>query len=164
MTNPYRALCANLTAALNDWQCETGDDRYEGLLDHARALLAEAVAEGPTDEELEEEFGAALLKLSGDSMNATAVDYARAVLDRWGRPTPQPVPDPGEVADEDLREIAMHCINGHKSIEWAIKKGIALDRSRRAAELLSQRHPNPVPVSERLPGPSANALPTPEAL
>ena len=91
MTNPYRALCANLTAALNDWQCETGDDRYEGLLDHARALLAEAVAEGPTDEELEEEFGAALLKLSGDSMNATAVDYARAVLDRWGRPTPQPV-------------------------------------------------------------------------
>ena len=40
MTNPdYHALCANLTAALIDWQCETGDDRYADLINCARALL-----------------------------------------------------------------------------------------------------------------------------
>ena len=42
MTNrDYRALCANLTAALNDWQCETGDDRYAALINRARAALAQ---------------------------------------------------------------------------------------------------------------------------
>ena len=96
MTNPdYRAMCAELVDELEhteDWPTR------DALLARARALLAQPVAEGPTDEELEEEFGAALLKLSGDSMNATAVDYARAVLARWGRPTPQPPAD-GEVAE-----------------------------------------------------------------
>ena len=66
-------------------------DAASDSLDRARALLDQPVPEGPTDEELEEEFGAALLKLSGDSMNATAVAFARAVLARWGRPTHQPV-------------------------------------------------------------------------
>ena len=54
MTKPdYRALCANLAAALNDWQCETGDDRYEGLLGRARALLAEPPADGEVVELVE---------------------------------------------------------------------------------------------------------------
>jgi hypothetical protein len=46
----------------------------------------------PTDRELEEEFGRALLKLPGDSMNATAVAFARAALARWGNSAPQPIP------------------------------------------------------------------------
>ena len=50
------------------------------------ALLAQPVAKGPTDKELEEEFGTALLRLSGINMNATAVAFARAVLARWGHP------------------------------------------------------------------------------
>ena len=61
--------------------------------------MAEPEPEYPTDEELEEEFGRALLKLPGDSMNATAVAFARAVLARWGNhpgspdsSTLQPVP------------------------------------------------------------------------
>ena len=40
MTTDCRALSANLTAALIDWQCETGDDRYADLINCARALLA----------------------------------------------------------------------------------------------------------------------------
>ena len=88
MTPAYRALCANLTAALNDWQCETGDDRYEGLLDRARALLAEPEPEGPTDEELDELFTE--IDQSGEALSWRL--YARAALSRWGRPTPQPVP------------------------------------------------------------------------
>lgn len=48
----YRALCANLTAALNDWQCETGDDRYAALIDRARAVLAQPEPVAPTDEEI----------------------------------------------------------------------------------------------------------------
>ena len=51
----YRALCANLTAALNDWQCRTDDDGYAALIDCARAALAEQPV-APTDEELEELF------------------------------------------------------------------------------------------------------------
>jgi len=46
MTKPHRALCANLTAALNDWQCETGDDRYAALI--ARAALAAQPEPPPT--------------------------------------------------------------------------------------------------------------------
>jgi len=41
MTKPHRALCAELTAALNDWQWETGDDRYAALIARARAALAQ---------------------------------------------------------------------------------------------------------------------------
>ena len=54
MTNPdFRALCANLTAALNDWQCRTDDDGYAALIDCARTALAEQPV-APTDEELDE--------------------------------------------------------------------------------------------------------------
>ena len=100
MTNPdYRAMCANLTAALNDWQCETGDDRYEGLLDRARALLAEPEAEGPSVDEL---IGLALgrepwatwLRQGGclESAHCELADLMLAVLARWGRPAAAPVP------------------------------------------------------------------------
>ena len=112
MTDQFRAMCAELVAiedALSGGSVQFSNqgqalDGYSALAtfrdvaDRARALLAEAVAEGPTDEELEEEFGAALLKLSGDSMNATAVAYARAVLARWGRPAAEPAPEGGEVS------------------------------------------------------------------
>ena len=79
MTNPYRAMCAE--------------------------LLAQPVAEEPTDEEL--------LRLAREWNSGFesielhfAADYARAVLARWGRPTPQPVavserlPGPDDCLDE----------------------------------------------------------------
>ena len=88
MTTDYRALCANLTAALNDWQCETGDDRYAALIARARAALAQPEPVAPTDEELEgmwiEQYGYT------DYSPAMSIfwfkDAARAVLARWGTP------------------------------------------------------------------------------
>ena len=65
-----------------------------------RALLAQPVAEGPTDEELLRTYGIAKRDhcYEGDlddwpkkSERAATVAGIRAVLSRWGRPTPQPV-------------------------------------------------------------------------
>ena len=54
MTTDYRAMCAELVDALHEHIC-----LYEGqgfgreLVARARALLAQPVAEGPSDEEIE---------------------------------------------------------------------------------------------------------------
>jgi hypothetical protein len=56
MTNPYRAMCSELVDALAEWRLGGGppDDTADAdLIARARALLAQPVAEGPTDEELE---------------------------------------------------------------------------------------------------------------
>jgi len=108
MSTNYRALCAVLTAALLDWQCETGDDRYAALINRARALLDQPVA--PTDEELlrmaasaiepfqHESSGIAIGEYEPETERAIEVygseliDFARAVLARWGTPAIQPVP------------------------------------------------------------------------
>ena len=89
MTNPYRAMCAELHAAFNTYAV---DMKHHDLLERARALLDQPAAEGPTDEELL----ASVRHFYGDQ---TAADMgakddlrtARAVLAKWGRPTPQPV-------------------------------------------------------------------------
>ena len=87
MTNPYRAICAELVEKLHEHTC-----LYEGheseLVTRARALLAQPEPEGPTDAEL--------WALGSDDFRANyyptdAIAYARAVLARWGNPTPQPV-------------------------------------------------------------------------
>jgi hypothetical protein len=51
MTTDYRAMCAELLDELEhteDWPTR------DALLARARALLAQPVAEGPTDEEMDE--------------------------------------------------------------------------------------------------------------
>lgn len=108
MTNPYRIMCSEILA----WAEHTSSHYYKqpDVLNRARALLAQPVAEGPTDAELEEEFGTALLRLSDINMNATAVAFARAVLARWGHPAPQPVavserlPGPDDVNAAELED------------------------------------------------------------
>lgn len=97
MTNPYHAMCAELVAAV-DLLCGSGYspgqpvsrliltvhvEALEELADRARSLLAQRVAEGPTDEGLWELF-------QGPG-TFSPVEYARAVLAHWGHPTPQPV-------------------------------------------------------------------------
>ena len=50
MTNPYRAMCAELLRSLENYPVQPSRDR--DLCVRARALLAQPVVEGPTDEEL----------------------------------------------------------------------------------------------------------------
>jgi hypothetical protein len=80
-----RELCAELHAAL-ERKCESMED--ERLLDRSaavlRALLTEAQPEPvePTDLELK--------LLVAEYRHLSAVQFARAVLARWGRPAPVP--------------------------------------------------------------------------
>ena len=106
MTNPYRALCAELIDAL-DSGIPAGRIRMSPLADRARALLAEPEAEGPTDEELEklaEPFS--YVALGGWARTVDdEVGFARAVLSRWGRPAAAPVAIPGEEYHEDMGPV-----------------------------------------------------------
>ena len=111
MTTDYRALCAELVAAWDalpweyDWLGNAigahGDLCDDSAVDRARALLDQPVAEGPTDKEL---WVAGSDDFRANCYPSDAIAYARAVLARWGRPTPQPVavserlPEPGDLA------------------------------------------------------------------
>ena len=104
MTNPYRALCAELVDELEhteDWPTR------DALLARARALMDQQEPEGPSDEEIMElmpqqmrdDLAAAARALTDDMpwpdnpkaavamriiLNRHAVDHARAVLAKWG--------------------------------------------------------------------------------
>ena len=88
MTNPYRALCAELielcTPVDSIPQLAERLQKLNALADRARALLAQSETEGPTDEELDELFTE--IDQSGEALSWRL--YARTVLARWGRPTP----------------------------------------------------------------------------
>ena len=90
MTNPYRAMCAELvdiiTAHANPDDAAVG--YVAGILTRARALLAKPEPEGPTVEELVNHVGwfadeACLENSSGD-----IADSCRELIARWGRPKP----------------------------------------------------------------------------
>ena len=93
MTNPYRAMCAELIEELRDPQNYADWEDIEELKARARALLAEPEAVGPGDEDLVEALRRLLIWPPRSTEAACEQDYtfARAVLARWGRPTPQPV-------------------------------------------------------------------------
>jgi hypothetical protein len=80
MTNPYRAMCAELLA---DY-----DNRHyrSELSDRARALLAQPEPEGLTEQELWQIW---------DDIDTTIPDILRAAIaaDRARRFTPQPLPE-----------------------------------------------------------------------
>jgi hypothetical protein len=125
MTNPYRAMCAE--------------------------LLAQPVAEEPTDEEL--------LRLAREWNSGFesielhfAADYARAVLARWGRPTLQPVAVAPyrEVADLVvwLEDHSAECLELDQP-EWSK----SINQAARFLHLYLRATPQPVAVSERLPRP-----------
>jgi hypothetical protein len=92
MTNPYRALCAELLDELDLWSSwhDAADlkDRAGSALD-----LTQPESVVPTDEELYE-----LWEESGFESDR----FARAVLAKRGHPTPQPMAD-GEVAELTAR-------------------------------------------------------------
>ena len=144
MTNPYRAMCSELIEAIDS---ETADwEDIEELKARARALLAQPVAKGPTDEELLEMWHSCDWFDEGATLREF-ISIARAVLARWGRPTPQPVAE--GPTDEEIGEVY-----------W---KGAGLVRAGTGEHILrgcravlarwGHPAPQPVAVSERLPGP-----------
>ena len=178
MTNPYRAMCTNLTAALLDWQYRTDDDCYADLINCARALLAEPLAERPTDEELLRVAAISIEPYESSGITpgeyepetecavevygSELIAFARAVLARWGRPAGAPVPEPeaeGPSADELIglalgREPWATWLRSGGCLESAhceladLMLAVLARWGRPAAPVVV-----PVPVSERLPGP-----------
>ena len=112
MTNPYRAMCAELVAEIEKWQ--QADDEFSDagtiradanydLAPRARALLAQPVPEGPkpvvdysrvpeiaTEAQIRSAAQYLVKKRNCDGDLISAIEYAIA---RWGRPTLQPVWD-----------------------------------------------------------------------
>ncbi len=105
----YRALCVRMADDLDHYRQLLMDDRREthALATEARAAVAQPEPVAPTDEELlmlmpetmRDEFSYAA-KTCSDAMggtvkpgifrvalNTAALEYARAVLARWGTPT-----------------------------------------------------------------------------
>ena len=109
MTDEFRALCAELVelSAPVDSIPQLAErlQKLNALADRARALLAQAVAEGLTDEEIisqADKFLAYSDAHMGDparweGSGVDLVAFTRHALARWGRPAAAPVPEPGEV-------------------------------------------------------------------
>ena len=141
MTTPsppdWRGLCEELFTAFNTYAV---DEVHHFLLWRARAALAqpEPEAVGPSDEEIIA-FWSEHCAGEGD---AGIIRLARF----GGRPAPAPAGEVGELVAW-LREEA------HYQGSWPDQRPSAAVQLTRAADLLEQRHPAPVPVSERLPGP-----------
>lgn len=177
MTDTFRALCAELATTLAERIDDKGDagpyyTHAARLLDRARAALAKpadapaAVAERPSDEELRDPWSWA----AGQDQGPWPTQYhcfARAVLARWGRPTPQPVAEGAptvtisdllnpayEITGEEIAEGAQ-LVDG----EWlnpllgCDSLQIVVDNARAALARWGRPAAAPVPVSERLPGP-----------
>jgi hypothetical protein len=140
MTDTFRALCEELVDV-----CDFPSPfHYKAdVINRARAALAEQPV-GPTDEGLWELFDEKLGPLGFTEDWPWIRNYARAVLARWGQPAIAPPAD-GEVARFAgwLRAHRDQCVELGRP-DWA-------HMVNRAAELLEQRHPTPIPVDERLP-------------
>ena len=88
MTTDYRALCAELLLfseeageiCMNESLWPKSDPTCT-LQQRARALLAQPVVEGPTDEEL---LAMRSWSCHGPTFDSDLVDFARAVLAKWG--------------------------------------------------------------------------------
>ena len=107
MTDPYRACLAELLSKIDyTWGDIPADVR--DLMDRVRALLDQPEQVAPTVMEIielhtwmEDEWRA-----NNDGEDLPMVDYARAVLAKWGHLTPQPVavserlPRPEDCLDE----------------------------------------------------------------
>jgi hypothetical protein len=83
MTNPdFRAMCAELVDDLemSDWPSKL-KEAFRADIARARALLAQPVAEWPTDEELWTMYD----EMRGEPGDwAWVRDYARDALAKWG--------------------------------------------------------------------------------
>jgi hypothetical protein len=161
MTNPYRAMCAELLLfgeeagdiCVNESLWPKSDPNCT-LLDRARTLLAQPVPEGPkpvvdysrvpeiaTEAQIRSAAQYLVKKRNCDGDLISAIEYAIA---RWGRPTLQPVP-----VSERLPRPE-DCLD--EGWAWFFNRRIGW---RQAGLPVSPGYTHWLP---------ANALPTPEAL
>lgn len=158
----WREMCRELVDELHNYASANPHHDSDALVARAcAALAAEPVVEGPTNEELRQMFVAhstVILSDEGDDMAPLGLDaagassFARAVLARWGRPAPASAGEVGElVAWLRANALTVQKASGNPA-------NGAKQRMNRAADLLEQRHPAPVPVSERLPEPNTKVL------
>jgi hypothetical protein len=92
MSTDWKALCAELADSVELLLEMRAVDAKpmaitEDRLSRARAALAQPEPQGPTNKEIDE---LALELLDGD--RASTRDFTRAVLERWGSPAIEPVP------------------------------------------------------------------------
>lgn len=99
MTNPYRAMCAELIDAL-DSGIPAGRIRMSPLADRARALLAQAVAEGVLPLKERPDFIAGYREGLADRRRIIECEEAE-------RPAAQPVAE--EPTDDEIEEWADAC-------------------------------------------------------
>lgn len=113
------------------------------MSDSIRTALAEQQGEGPSDKELNILWNCSGIADEHGNHAGNIFEFARAVLSRWGhQPTP---PAEGEVA-EFITQLKSYA-------EYGTPIRLIPFVTDRAAELLQQQQPTPVPVNERLPGP-----------
>ena len=153
-TTDFRAMCAELVDLLDCFSSTFNIPIETSVVTRARALLAQQPVsppyklpepEGPTDEELISSIMWMLDDCVYDNDRGEIAQSLRRLIACFGRPTPQPVAD-GEVGElvewlQSMRDLA----GEHNPDEQR--------RYTRAAELLERPTPQPVAVSERLPGP-----------
>ena len=167
MTN-YKQLCFDLvelgsSPARSVSELAERMSQVMDLADRAHAALAEPEPEGPTDEELKQwqrdcasktTLRAATHYWALGVPTDLANDLVRAALARWGNHpgSPDSSPAAGEVAE------LVDLIRQNVALAWepaaCMLGSMTAGELTRAAELLEQLNPpQPVPVSERLPGP-----------
>ena len=86
MTTEWRALCAELLRALEIQLDDLAPSNR--LCKRARLALAQPEPVGPSNEELQKAADA----MRDENDTLSLVEYARAVLQRWGHPTITPIP------------------------------------------------------------------------
>ena len=104
MSTDWKALCAELADTLTKYQERLEEDYHPDrpeakeldagfrVLERARAALAQPEPVGPTDEELDSVFHEHCWADDDLMDHDDFVKAARAVLQRWGRPTITPIP------------------------------------------------------------------------
>ena len=148
-----RMLCAELVEKLDELNCNFNVPNQSALIERSCTALAQLESQGPTDEDV-------VAACPFDSFHEPAEYHGwwsaiEWMEQRWGRPVIEPVPV-SELVDlaYELRKTAKYLQGGCGWIK-------ALDAIERAATLiesgvltrLGRPAVEPVPVSERLPGP-----------
>jgi hypothetical protein len=88
MTDTFRALCAELTEAL-DAELDLFETRHSALLDRARAVLAQPEPQGPSDSLVDRVADALMESIKGQAPMARAAirEVAAWLRDHYGGPT-----------------------------------------------------------------------------